>query len=760
MARAVSTEVPPPESTGVLRDVESRLGIVPNFFRLGADCPDITASLWGFAKFSYLDNPLPSLFKERLFVFLSRFSDVRYCIARHIGFLVGLGHLSGDRGCPPATVEQVLRLISLPLPHGEELEPCLALLERHEAPPPVLPDPETREEEAIFACAAHVLLTTPQASRCLEALRGTFDSGTFQHFLLFLAFIRTAHFWSRVHPELKLEDDVTELLVHHEALAAGALNGSDAIESGLAEALRNELTALRSEKQKTDQRASLLSARTAEALTRSEARLRQVFESNVVGMIRWDLERSLILDANAEFLRMTGYAREDVAGGHLNFRSLTPPEFTPRNEEGIRALRTQGYAPPYEKEYFRKDGTRLPLIIAGTRFNDSPSEGISFLIDISEAKRAEERLRTSEIRYRRLFEAAKDGIVLIDPETRKIVDANPFITRLLGCPREELIGREWFEIGRAEDETANRAIFESLKQEGDQVRFDDRPLQGMSGQTHEVEVVANVYVEAHRAVLQCNIRDIAERKQAEAALREAKEAAETANRSKDLFLAVLSHELRAPLNPVLMTVEELESDLSLPDAVREDMAMIKRNINLEATLIDDLLDVSRIVSGKLSLAPAPMDLNEAVVQACASCGAQAAERRVRLQTSLGHGAGHIDADPARFQQILGNVLRNAVKFSPEGGIVAVSTARLSPERVEVRVRDNGLGIPAEALSTIFEAFEQCSSSVTRQFGGLGLGLAICKSLVEAHSGSIRAESGGRGCGATFVIEFPSVTLRS
>ncbi len=137
---------------------------------------------------------------------------------------------------------------------------------------------------------------------------------------------------------------------------------------------------------------------TEERLQQSESRLRRVFESNVVGMIRWDLERSLILDANAEFLRMTGYTRDDVTSGRLNFRDMTPPEWTAQNEYGIRAIRADGFAAPYEKEYFRKDGSRMPLIIAGLRFEDSPSEGMSFIIDISETKRAQAALQDADRR--------------------------------------------------------------------------------------------------------------------------------------------------------------------------------------------------------------------------------------------------------------------------------------------------------------------------------------------------------------------------
>src|SRR5579862_5919084 len=148
--------------------VEKRFGVLPNFFRLTPNNPEITAKLWEFASFAYLDNPLPSLFKERLFVYLSRFCEVRYCIARHVGFLTGLGRPSGDRRCPPETVEQVVRLIRRTLPRGDDLEPHAALLDAGStlAHPP---ESDTPTEDAAFACMTHVFLQTPQAARCLEA---------------------------------------------------------------------------------------------------------------------------------------------------------------------------------------------------------------------------------------------------------------------------------------------------------------------------------------------------------------------------------------------------------------------------------------------------------------------------------------------------------------------------------------------------------------------------------------------------------------
>jgi len=228
-------------------EVRERFGVLPNFFRLAPETPEVTSNLWGFALFGYLDNPLPSLFKERLFVYLSRFCEVRYCIARHVGFLVGLGWPSGDRECPPETIQGVIRLIRRSLPRGDELEPRLALLEES-APLLHLPESGTTTEEALFACATHVFLQTPQAGRSLETLRRTLDAATMQHLLVFLVFIRTAHYWTKIHPELGIEDDIMELFRVHEALADAVLNDPEASTCETTQVLVDELHALRRER--------------------------------------------------------------------------------------------------------------------------------------------------------------------------------------------------------------------------------------------------------------------------------------------------------------------------------------------------------------------------------------------------------------------------------------------------------------------------------------------------------------------------------
>ncbi len=241
----------PPESP-VLAEVGDRFGIIPNFFRITPEAPEVTENLWGFAKFGYLDNPLPPLFKERLFIYLSRFCDVRYCIARHVGFLVGLGRPAGDPHVDSETIEQAVNLIRAPLPRDEQLAPLIKQLNDVKTPLLQLPESGTPLETAIFACASHVFLQTRDAAACLEALRRVLDGRTLQYLLALLAFVRTAHFWTSVHPELRLEDDIAQLLDVHEALAECVLRTLDAEASDATQTLLNEVAELRQEKEQAE----------------------------------------------------------------------------------------------------------------------------------------------------------------------------------------------------------------------------------------------------------------------------------------------------------------------------------------------------------------------------------------------------------------------------------------------------------------------------------------------------------------------------
>ena len=233
--------------------------------------------------------------------------------------------------------------------------------------------------------------------------------------------------------------------------------------------------------------------------------------------------------------------------------------------------------------------------------------------------------------------------------------------------------------------------------------------------------------------------------------RELAEKLEAANQAKDHFLAVLSHELRTPLTPVLTTVQILERRPDLPQEFRDPLAMIRRNVELEARLIDDLLDLTRIARGKLDLHFAPVDVHESLEQVLDICGRDLLAKKIRVMTELAARRHLVLADPARLQQVLWNVMKNAVKFNTEGGRIVVRTEDGPDGTVRIRVTDSGVGIEPAVLPQIFNAFEQGGKDVTRLFGGLGLGLAISKALVDLHGGTITAESAGRDQGATFTL---------
>jgi signal transduction histidine kinase len=228
---------------------------------------------------------------------------------------------------------------------------------------------------------------------------------------------------------------------------------------------------------------------------------------------------------------------------------------------------------------------------------------------------------------------------------------------------------------------------------------------------------------------------------------------EAASKAKDHFLAVLSHELRTPLTPVLLAARMLGRRHDLPPDIRESLDMIRRNVRIEAQLVDDLLDVTRIERGKLEIVSEPVNLHTVIQQAVAVAENELQQKRQHLTVELKAANFEVTGDPTRLQQVMWNILKNASKFSPEEGEVRVATWN-EQDRILVSFSDHGIGIAPEALSLIFDPFHQENLEITRQFGGLGLGLAIARATIDAHGGSLRAESPGRGAGATFIVDLP------
>jgi PAS domain S-box-containing protein len=366
--------------------VEERFGVLPNFFRLAPDTPEITEKLWGFAQAAYLDNPLPSIFKERLFVHLSRFCAVRYCIARHVGFLVGLGRPAGDPNVRTQSVTDVVNLLRRPFPRGQELQSRLSLCAACQAPIVEMPMPDTQMEDAIFVLAGHVFLKTSDYFLCLDALARLFGPTRLQYLLLFLAFVRAAHYWTETHPEISLEDDINKLLATHEALADCILNDPEAKDS-ISESLLNELPALRL---KADKAIGLLAA---------------IVDSSEDAIVSKTLD-GIITSWNAAAERLFGYSASEAVGQHISL-------IIPVNRRGEETVIIERIKKGQRIEHFdtvriRKDKTSLDIALTISPVRDASGKiiGASKIArDISQRKRTERELRESEERYRTLADA-------------------------------------------------------------------------------------------------------------------------------------------------------------------------------------------------------------------------------------------------------------------------------------------------------------------------------------------------------------------
>ena len=363
-------------------------------------------------------------------------------------------------------------------------------------------------------------------------------------------------------------------------------------------------------------------------------------------------------------------------------------------------------------------------------------------------------LRSSERQYRRLFEAAKDGILILNSVTGQIEDVNPFLVNLLGYSREEFMGRKLWEVGPFTDVAASKTAFEEL-QSKDYIRYDDLPLQTQDGRLVSVEFVSNVYALNGGHVIQCNIRDITIRKQMVDDLRRAKEEAEQANEAKSRFIGMLSHELRTPLNPLMMIIHAWKTENILPPALLPDLEIVQRCVEIETKLIDDLLDVTAITRGKINLELKPQDVNELLRYTIEVVQPQIEERKIRVVMSLDAKNTIVRTDFTRLSQVLWNVTGNAVKFTPAGGTITISTAN-EGSKIRVGIGDTGIGIPREAIGVVFDAFEQGTHGEPVGAGGLGLGLTIAKRLIELLGGSISVQSEGVGKGTRFTIMLETV----
>ncbi len=385
--------------------------------------------------------------------------------------------------------------------------------------------------------------------------------------------------------------------------------------------------------------------------------------------------------------------------------------------------------------------------------------GAELEIQNEELQQSRAQLEETETRYFRHFDLAPVGMIRLS-DMGMILEANILGAKMLTIERNRLrsgkapfgahVSYESRDIFHAHFQKALTSMEMESCEVSLQSRSDGRTFVRMQSiATRGADESSEVFV---------TLTDLTEHQRFQEKLAQQKQIAVAATIAKDQFLAMLSHELRTPLTPVALLLEELEQSLGLSDDDRSSLSMMRRNIKLETILIDDLLDLTRINSGKVELHREVADARVCVMGAVEICRHAMKAKKVELQLDLDAPRYVMDADCGRVHQIIWNLLQNAAKFTPACGIVSVRLFNSSPERLTLEITDTGIGMEPEWLLRIFDPFAQVEQSIQRNLGGLGLGLAISRSLAQAHGGSLIAYSAGLGKGSTFRLELPVLDL--
>jgi signal transduction histidine kinase/CheY-like chemotaxis protein len=364
---------------------------------------------------------------------------------------------------------------------------------------------------------------------------------------------------------------------------------------------------------------------------------------------------------------------------------------------------------------------------------------------------AARRIEREVIFNEKILANMPSGIALIDPDSRHFLQANQAFGEMAQRFGELAAGKDIHDATYDEVKIASVEAIEKVLAFGAPFQLVEQPFTDRTGMTRFVNVNL-LRLQSSEETIQ-GVLYLVEDKTRDVTLRQELIGA---NAAKDQFLALLSHELRNPLSPVIAMVGELEA--SAPDSpeVRRALEVIRRNVELEARLIDDLLDVTRISKGKLQLSLETVSVHEILQRSYEICREDIAAKDLKIEFRLKAERAYVNGDPARLQQVFWNLIKNSVKFTPANGRIVIETFNPSPRSIEIRTTDTGIGIEADQMERIFNAFEQGQSSITRRFGGLGLGLAISKAMVSAHGGIIRAESHGKDRGAVFIVTLDTV----
>ncbi len=453
-----------------------------------------------------------------------------------------------------------------------------------------------------------------------------------------------------------------------------------------------------------------------EKLRESEGRLRRAIEIETVGVIFFKTDGS-ITDANDAFLRMSGYNREDLVEGLVRWDEMTPPEWMPHSLKAIEEFKSTGRTIPYEKEYVRKDGSRWRALFAATRLDEE--EGVEFIIDITERKRAEEALQEANERITNILESITDAFVAVDRQWR-FTYLNERALTTLQRTREELLGKNmWEAFPEAVGLPAYREYHRAMRS-GTPVHFEEfNPWQG-------IWVEINAY--PSEGGLAVYFRDITERKRAQEAFAELL-------RARTEFMTNVSHELRTPLT-VIRGNAEVGLELGRECVHEEILEEIVRESGSMSRMVEDLLFLARSDSDSLPLDKQMVPVAWLLNKLARRAEALVSRRDTSLRTKLS-GEGRLGCDAQSIEQAVLVLVDNAANYGTPGGSITLSSSTRQGELL-IEVADRGPGIPPEELPQIFERFYRGESSSEER--GSGLGLAIAKTIAEAHGGSVEAQS--------------------
>jgi PAS domain S-box-containing protein len=523
------------------------------------------------------------------------------------------------------------------------------------------------------------------------------------------------------------------------------------------------------------------------ALQRSEDRFRLMFDSSVVGMLFADFQGH-ITDANDRFLEMLGYTREDFQTGAIDWMAMTPPEYLEKDYACMEDLIKYRQIDPWEKEYYRKDGSRIPIIIGAALLHGTNNETICVILDISDRKNAEAVLRASDQRWQFALESVGDGIWDWNAQTNEVFFSQQW-KALLGYADDEIENKfeSWENLVHPDDiaqayEDINKCLNrETLFYENEhRLRCKDGSYKWILARGKVFEWDVN----GHALRMMGTHTDLSARKQAEAQLKHINEELLRATKLKDEFLANMSHELRTPLNSILGISESLQEEIlgSLNETQLKAIATVESSGEHLLSLINDVLDLSKISAGMIELDIESVSVTNLCSSSLVFIKQQAFNKRIQIHSHIPPLIDNINIniDERRIKQVLINLLTNAVKFTPNEGritlLLAVGSGHawqgeatisqrlrdMNSPMIVFQIVDTGIGIAPNDLQRLFQPFVQIDSALNRQYEGTGLGLALVKQIVELHGGQVSAESEvGKGSCFTFALPYvPSQPIAS